>query len=174
MEEQVDINGDATIYMLRTTQQHHVQLSMMADQKASFLIAASFVVLSILAGYFADGKITYTMLFVAAILLSASVFAILAVMPRHKYRHPVSKTDNILFFGNFSQLALEDFVGKIEDITKNDKEIYRTMLHDIYSMGKVLNDKKYRFLAWSYKIFLVGLLLCPFVAIAEYFLIISK
>lgn len=157
------------IYMLRTTQQHHVQLSLMADQKASFLIAASFVVLSILAGYLADGKVSLTMLFVASVLLLASVFAILAIMPRHRYKHAVGLNDNLLFFGNFSQLSYDEFLEKMQDKMQSDEKIFETMLHDIYSMGKILNDRKYRYLSMSYKIFFIGLLLCPIVAGLEYF-----
>ncbi len=38
------------INMLRSTQQHHVMLSSMADQKASFLIGASVVTTSLVLG----------------------------------------------------------------------------------------------------------------------------
>ena len=38
------------IYMVRTMQQHHVQLSIMADQKANMLIGATFVVLTLAIG----------------------------------------------------------------------------------------------------------------------------
>jgi len=38
------------VTLLRTTQQHHVQLSMMADQKANMLIGATFVVFTLAIG----------------------------------------------------------------------------------------------------------------------------
>lgn len=163
------LNTNNIMYMLRTAQQHHVQLSLMADQKASFLIAASFVVLSILAGYIAEGRLSILIIFVACILLIAAIFAILAIMPRHRYRHKFDVNGNILFFGNFSQLSYEDYLEKMLEKISSDENIYEAMIHDIYSMGKILNDKKYRFLSISYRIFFLGLFICPFVALIEYF-----
>ncbi len=169
MAEEKKLNSSNIIYMLRTAQQHHVQLSLMADQKASFLIAASFVVLSILAGYIANGNISVIIIFVAGILFTAAIFAILAIMPRHRYRHPIGVTDNILFFGNFSQLTYEEYLQRMQEKMSSDESIYETMIHDIYSMGKILNDRKYRFLSISYRVFFFGLLSCPIIGAIEYF-----
>ena len=33
------------------------------------------------------------------------------------------------------------------------------MLRDIYQMGAILGRKKYRFLGWAYRVFLIGLTL---------------
>lgn len=164
-------NTNAIVYMLRTTQQHHVQLSLMADQKASFLIAASFVVLSILAGYVTDGKLSLTIIFIASVLLLAAIFAILAIMPRHNHQKIFNVSDNILFFGNFSQLTYEQYLTEMQEKMTSNESIYEAMLHDIYSMGKILNDKKYRFLSISYRIFFLGLLITPFIILIEYFYI---
>ena len=37
------------------------------------------------------------------------------------------------------------------------KDVYRTMLRDIYQMGLILEKKKYRYLGLAYRVFLVGL-----------------
>ncbi len=161
--------NENSIVMLRTTQQHHVQLSMMADQKASFLMGASFVVLSILAGHMFNGKASLLMLFLAFILLLVSIFAILSIMPRHKHRHVVKPSDNLLFFGIFAQMPYPEFCEKMYEKMADEEKMYDEIMKDIYSMGKVLNDKKYRYLSISYKVFFVGLVLSPFVALAEYF-----
>ena len=43
------------------------------------------------------------------------------------------------------------------DQLRNDETVLRTMLHDIYQNGQVLQRKKYRFLSYAYRVFVVGL-----------------
>jgi len=163
---EVDKNG--IVHMLRTAQQHHVQLSLMADQKANYLIAGSLVVLSILAGYASSGVYSWTMGFIAAFLLAAACFAIISVMPRHHAATVQAKGNNLLFFGHFGQMELEDFIEQVEEAITSSEEIYRMMMTDIYSIGKVLYEKKYRYLSISYRLFLFGLLISPLVGFFEW------
>ena len=57
MTERADTQRDMweislpAVYMLRNVQQHHVQLSAMADLKASIVITAASIVLSIAVGF---------------------------------------------------------------------------------------------------------------------------
>ena len=50
----------------------------------------------------------------------------------------------------------------------SDDELYRTMLHDLYQNGRVLERKKYRLLGYAYRIFLAGLTASFLVFIAEF------
>jgi len=158
------------IYMLRTAQQHHVQLSLMADQKANFLLSASFVLLSILSVYIAQGKMSLTLLYIGLVLAIAATFAVLTVSPRFKAEQ-TNVDDNPLFFGNFAHLSFDEFYGKIESKMESDEEVYKAMSKDIYSIGQVLNNKKYRYLNHSYRVFYFGILLFPVIAIIDLFLI---
>ena len=45
------------------------------------------------------------------------------------------------------------------DNLETDEAIYRTMLRDVYQNGQVLQNKKYRFLGYAYRAFLIGLIL---------------
>lgn len=160
---------NSVIQMLRTMQQHHVQLSAMADQKASFLIASTFVVLSILTGFASRGHTSWTMIFMGSFLLLAACFSIMAVTPHHKSRSESTTSTNLLFFGHFAQLELDDFMLKMEKVITNDDSVYKTMLHDIHSIGVVLYNKKYKYLSISYRLFLYGLLCTPVVAVIEWY-----
>ena len=89
-----------------------------------------------------------------AAFLSA-VFAILAILPATHYRGV--GPDNLLFFGSFTQLGEAEWTERVFERLQGDEAIYRTMLHDLYQNGIVLERKKYRMLGWAYRIFLVGL-----------------
>ena len=170
MPKKSSADSNNIIYMLRTAQQHHVQLSLMADQKANFLLIASFVLLSILASYIAQGQASLTLLYVGLVLVLASIFAVLTVSPRFK-KSQTHVDDNHLFFGNFAHLSFDEFYSDIEQKMTSDAEIYQAMAKDIYSIGQVLNNKKYRYLNISYRIFYIGIFLFPFVVALDLFFI---
>ena len=69
-----------------------------------------------------------------------------------------SKKVNILFFGNFTKIPLEDFKSGMHDIMREKDSLYNNMITDIYYLGDVLS-KKYRLLRVSYTIFMIGLIL---------------
>ena len=91
--------GSAVIYMLRTAQQHHVQLSMMADQKASALLAACFVTLSISVAYASNHQPSLPLLVIMTFAVLSAFFAAFAVMPRIHLRKAAGTPRNLLFFG---------------------------------------------------------------------------
>src|SRR5207342_1091097 len=95
--------------LLRTTQQHHVQLSVMADTKANILITVSSIVLTLVLGKMSDPGLRAAMMTLAGFVLVALLLAIIAVLP--KYRPLRLAPDaalpanfNLLFFGHFAEL----------------------------------------------------------------------
>ena len=156
------------MHMLRTMQQHHVQLSIMADQKAGFLIAASFIVLCILGGYAGYGMHSWTLCFAVIFLLLTLVFAVIAVTPTQKGSKQVGTDDNMLFFGNFSELSFEGFMKIMQVKMQTEEAVHHAMLQDVYAMGKVLNEKKFKYLTISYRIFLIGIIITSLIALFEY------
>jgi hypothetical protein len=144
------------IHLIRTTQQMQLQLSAMADQKASILMGAAFVVFSLTINQAAQGTASPAMIVLAGFALVAAVLAVLAILPAVKPRKGAPL--NLLFFGSFTQLDQDDYIDRIVDKLKDEEEIYRTMARDIYQNGAVLQRKKYRFLALAYRVFLLGLL----------------
>jgi hypothetical protein len=149
--------------LLRTTQQHHVSLSTMADTKANIVITVSSIVLSLTLGKVGDPQLRIAMLTLSFFTLLALLLAILAVLP--KYR-PLRLTTtelppafNLLFMGHFAELPRERFLAEMARTLKPDGSIYAAMTNDIYSLGTYLAQHKYRYLRWSYLSFLAGFVL---------------
>lgn len=154
------------VTLLRTTQQHHVQLSMMADQKANMLIGATFVVFTLVIGRGATETFSLSMLILAGTAFAAAAFGALAVLP--KTSPSATGNRNWLFFGNFSEIDAESFYEKLVDShLGNQDDVYRAMSLDIHQMGVLLAKKKYRYLGFAYRVFLYGLTLTFAVYVLE-------
>ena len=147
----------SAIYLLRTAQQHHVQLSVMADQKASILIGSSFVILAILMADLRRDELSLPLLVFGIFTFIAAILAIMTVLPRVNYGSASDSQMNILFFGHFSKYTEDEYLAKMYAVLETDEAVYTALIRDIYQIGRVLNDKKYRYLAYSYRVFLVGL-----------------
>ena len=158
------------IHMMRTTQLAHFQLSAMADHKASILMGATFVIFTITIGQAHGSAAPLPLLILGAAAFFSAICAVLSILPMTRRRRP-SGPLNVLFFGSFTQLSEEEFTEEIVSRLRSDDSIYRTMAHDIYQNGTVLQKKKYRLLGYAYRIFLVGLVASCLAFVVQYFLI---
>jgi hypothetical protein len=154
------------VHLVRTVQQSHLQLSAMADHKASILMGATFVIFTITIGQAKNAAVPLPLLILGASAFFSAVLAVLAIVPATQYRKLGS--GNLLFFGSFTQLPEDEFVPKLMARVHSDDEIYRTMLHDLYQNGMVLERKKYRLLGYAYRVFLAGLTLSFLAFLAQY------
>lgn len=145
------------VHLMRTTQLAHFQLSAMADQKASILMGASFVIFTITVGQSRGAAAPLPLLILGGFAFLSAICAVMAVLPSVAPRRRRKAPLNLLFFGSFTDLGEEEFVDKITGRLGSDDSIYRTMAHDIYQNGCVLRHKKYRMLSWAYRLFLLGL-----------------
>jgi len=68
------------------------------------------------------------------------------------------KKTNLLFFGNFYSMSLEDFNWGFNEMMKDRDYLYGSMIKDLYFLGKVLG-RKYRLIRVSYTIFMWGLII---------------
>ena len=147
--------------ILRTTQQHHVALSTMADTKANIIITVSSIVLTLSIGRMGEPTLRASVLTLTGFTLAALLLAILAVLPKYrplrlKPGQPLPPHFNLLFFGHFSELDEQRFLREIGERLKPDGSVYRAMASDIYSLGSYLSHHKYRYLRLSYICFLIG------------------
>lgn len=62
----------------------------------------------------------------------------------------------------------DQWADSLLDEFATDEALFRAMLKDIHQNGQVLYKRKYRFLAYAYRIFLGGLLVTWLVYGAEY------
>ena len=65
---------------------------------------------------------------------------------------------NMLFFGNFNKVSLEEFEEAMDDLMNDRKYLYNSLSRDLYYLGKVL-ERKYRLLRLTYIMFLIGTIL---------------
>lgn len=154
------------IHLMRTVQQIHVQYSAMADQKASILMGATFVIFAITIGQARGSAASLPLLILGSAAFFSAVFAVLAILPAIRYGG--GSAPNLLFFGSFARLDEQDYVERLVARLHSDDALYRTIAHDIYQNGTVLERKKYRMLGYAYRIFLLGLTASFIAFVAQY------
>lgn len=154
------------VHLVRTNQQLTMQLSQMADQKASILMGATFVVFTLAVGQAraGAGALAMPLTILATFSFLSALLAVSAVLPRVGKAPPIVYKDgkdhsNILFFGRFSQMEEDEFIDAVKARLRTEDDLYETMLRDTYQNGIVLARRKYRYLAYAYRLFVVGLTL---------------
>lgn len=156
------------VHLVRTAQQINLQLSAMADQKASILMGATFVVFTISMGQLnRHDEVSAPLLMLALFSFLSAMLAVFAILPSVK-PSKIQPSPNILFFGMFTSISEEEFAGEVLSRLHDDEAIYRTMLRDIYQNGMVMQRKKYRFLGYAYRTFLLGMVLTFAAFLIEY------
>ncbi len=154
--------------MFRTAYRTHISLSSIADSKANIMISINAILMSIIMSFISTRLQTDPWLIIpsASLLITcliAIVFAILSARPKVTSKS-FSLTEvrqsrtNILFFGNFTNMPLDDFNVGIQELMADSQMLYDNMIADIYSLGHVL-QRKYRLLWISYSSFMGGLIL---------------
>ncbi len=153
--------------MFRVVPKNHLDLSALADQKASILISTSSIILSIIFGLLVTKIDTHPFILLPTSILSlvcltTMIFAILATRPNittGKFtREDITKRKtNLLFFGNFHSSSLEDFDWGMREMMNDADYLYGSMIKDLYFLGRVLGVK-YKYLRIAYTIFMWGLI----------------
>jgi len=166
--------------MFRITSKNHLELSAMADNKANIMISINSIILSILVSVLIRKLEELPHMIVPTIILTVVclvtiVFAILATRPNVSRgtftRDDIhNKKTNLLFFGNFHGMGLNEYTWAMNELMKDGEYLYNSLIKDIYFLGVVLG-KKYRFLRLSYTIFMFGFVLAviSFVIAEMYF-----
>jgi Family of unknown function (DUF5706) len=163
------------IHLVRTTQQINLSLSQMADQKASILMGATFLVFTIAVGQARGGTLPVSLAVLALFAFISAMCAVFAVLPSVSSPAAARLNDgkaNKLFFGTFTALDEDAWTDSVLADLRGDEALFRAMLHDIYQNGQVLQRKKYKYLAYAYKSFMFGMCLTAitfFVEIAARF-----
>lgn len=151
--------------MFRTTSHNHIMLSQMVDSKASILITINSIILSLIVSVLIRKLEENSYLLIPTVLLisvclATMVFSILASRPnvssgKFKREDIKNKRTNLLFFGNFHAMNVEDYEWGMKEMMKDADYLYGSLIKDIYYLGKVLG-RKYRFLRIAYSIFMYG------------------
>jgi hypothetical protein len=157
-------------HLMRLVQQHHVQLSTMADTKANIIITVSSIVLTVVLGRLGDPDLRAGLLVLVVFTLIALLLAILAVLPKFRgvRRHAgeLPAGFNVLFFGHFTGLDAERYQRELAARMMPGRA-YETVANDVYVLGQYLAQHKYPYLRWSYLFFLSGFVLASAVQFVQ-------
>jgi predicted metal-dependent HD superfamily phosphohydrolase len=153
--------------MFRISSSNHQRLSDMADNKAHIMITVNSIILSAIISLLLRRLSEYGYLIVPTfILLTVSLlamtFSILSTRPSipsgtFTKADVDDKTVNLLFFGNFYKMPIEDYKYGMEKVMEDKDFLYGSLIKDVYTQGVVLG-KKYRLLRIAYNIFMFGLI----------------
>ena len=154
--------------MFRITSKNHLQLSAMADTKANIMISINSIILSVLVSVLFRKFEDYPQLIIPALILvivclTTIVFAVLATRPnvssgKFTTEEIREKKTNLLFFGNFHSMELDNYMWGMREMMKDAEFLYGSMIKDIYFLGIVLG-KKYKMLRKSYNVFMFGFII---------------
>ena len=155
--------------LFRVTLKNHITLSDIADTKANILLSVNAIIISLALSNLIpkldnpsnDYLIYPTAIFVVFSVISM-ILAVLATRPNvtsgEFTREDVQqKKVNLLFFGNFHKMKLNEYEWAINELVKDKEYIYSSLTKDLYFLGLVLN-KKYNTLRWTYTIFMIGMI----------------
>ncbi|MGQ3086188.1 Pycsar system effector family protein, partial [Flavobacterium sp.] len=101
-------------------------------------------------------------LILMAFTVATIIFAILSTRPKVTSgtftREDIDQQKvNLLFFGNFYKMPLEEYEWAMNEMMKSRDYLYGSMIKDLYFLGLVLH-RKYRLLRITYTVFMIGIL----------------
>ena len=154
--------------MFKISSNNHQALSQMADSKAHIMITVNSIIISVLLSVLFKSLDNEPHLAIpVAILLLVNVvtivFSILATRPNIPKGH-FSKEDlenkkvNLLFFGNYYKMQLDDFSDGMTQLMEDREFLYKSLIKNLHQQGLVLGTK-YKLLRISYNVFMYGLIM---------------
>lgn len=154
--------------MFRISSNNHQALSQMADNKAHIMITVNSIIISVLLSVLLrsldnDPHLAIPVAILLMVNLATIIFSILATRPNIHSGHYSdedlkSEKVNLLFFGNFYKMPLQEFSDRMTHLMENRNYLYNSLISNLHEQGLVLG-KKYTFLRISYNIFMYGLVI---------------
>jgi predicted metal-dependent HD superfamily phosphohydrolase len=156
--------------LFRITLSNHTRLSGIADSKANILLSVNAIIISIALSTIIpkldSPKNAHLVIPVFFMLISSVItiiFAILSTRPKvtkgvFTKQDIEDKKVNLLFFGNFYKMPLQDYEWAMNEMMKDREYLYNSLIKDLYFLGLVL-EKKYRLLRIAYNLFMIGIIL---------------
>ncbi len=156
--------------LFRVTLGNHTRLSGIADSKANILLSVNAIIISIALSSIIpklDSPKNAHLVIPTFIMLMSSVitiiFAILSTRPKVTSgvftREDIeNKKINLLFFGNFYKMPLEEYDWAMNEMMKDRDYLYSNMIKDLYYLGLVL-QRKYNLLRIAYNFFMIGIII---------------
>ena len=155
--------------MFRVALRNHITLSDIADTKANILLSVNAIIISLALSnlipkldnpsnqYLIYPTIVFILFTVASIVLSVLATRPNVTKGKFTKQDVADKKVNLLFFGNFHQMKLDDFEWAMDEMMKDRDYLYGSLTKDLYFLGLVLN-RKYNILRLTYTVFMIGII----------------
>ena len=153
--------------MFRVTLKNHIQLSQIADNKANIMLSINAIIISIVISALvpkidSNPTLLVPMIIMLVVCVISIVFATISTIPKVTENDTsradiAAKKTNLLFFGNFHNMSLDDYQWGMQNVMEDREYLYNSMIKDLYFLGKVLH-KKYKYLRITYTVFMVGII----------------
>ena len=179
-KEKIELPERGIETMFRVTLKNHITLSNIADTKANILLSVNAIIVSLVLSNLAskldkpsnDYLVAPTIIFVLFTVVSI-ILSIMATRPnvtRGKFTKEdvANKKVNLLFFGNFHKMSLQDFEWAMGEMMQDRDYLYSSMKKDLYFLGLVL-DKKYKILRLTYGVFMAGIIISVIAFIVSFY-----
>ncbi|WP_343557569.1 Pycsar system effector family protein [Sphingobacterium sp.] len=154
--------------MFRITSSNNQRLSDMADNKANILLTVNSIILSVVIAVLfrkldANEHLIIPTIILTTAVVATMVMAILSTIPKipsgkFSKEEIEQKSVNLLFFGNFYKMKLDDYNEGMQKVMVDSEFLYGMLTKDVYSQGVVLG-RKYKLLRYAYGIFMFGLVI---------------
>lgn len=156
--------------VFRVTLKNHIKLSDIADTKANILLSVNAIIISIALSnlipkldnpsnqYLIWPTIVFIIFTVITIVLSVLATRPNVTSGKFTKQDVDEKKVNLLFFGNFHKMSLQEFEWAMNEMLGDKDYMYSSLTKDLYFLGLVLN-RKYKLLRITYNIFVVGIVI---------------
>ncbi len=154
----------------RITLRNHIKLSDIADTKANILLSVNAIIISIAISnlipkldnasnhYLIIPSVIFMLFTVISIVLSVLATRPNVTSGKFTKEDVTNKKVNLLFFGNFHKMNLDEFEWAMNEMINDKDYIYSSMTKDLYFLGLVL-QRKYKILRLTYSIFMTGIVI---------------
>ncbi|WP_299102149.1 Pycsar system effector family protein [uncultured Winogradskyella sp.] len=154
--------------MFRVALRNHITLSDIADTKANILLSVNAIIISLVLSnlvskldnptneYLIWPTFIFTIFTVVSIVLSVIATRPNVTSGKFTKEDVANKKVNLLFFGNFHKMKLEEFEWAMEEMMQDKEYLYGSLTKDLYFLGLVLN-RKYKILRLTYTFFAIGI-----------------
>lgn len=156
--------------MFRVALRNHITLSDIADTKANILLSVNAIIISMTLStlipkldnpsnhYLLIPSIIFVLFTVISIVLSVLATRPNVTMGKFTKEDVANKKVNLIFFGNFHKMKLDEFEWAIGEMMKDRDYLYSSLTKDLYFLGLVLN-RKYNLLRTTYTVFMLGIII---------------
>lgn len=168
-KEKLDLPERGIETMFRVALRNHITLSDIADTKANILLSVNAIIISLIVSNLlskldnpSNNYLIWPTAVFALFTVVSIVLSVIATRPnvtegKFTKDDVANKKVNLLFFGNFHKMKLDEFEWAMTEMMKDRDYLYSSLTKDLYFLGLVLN-RKYTILRLTYTVFMIGII----------------